>query len=89
VNASGFKVSLLFGGSSKERIGGKSRPRAIFLNPQHSNGCQRGEGEQREFSDLPRTTFTTLVISAASSLVVKAIRSNGVGQKGFRIIIRT
>ena len=67
-NASGFKVSLLFGGSSKEGIGGKSRLRAIF--------SQRGEGERREFLDLPRTTFTTLVISATSLLVVKAIRSS-------------
>ena len=42
------KFPLLFGGSSKEGIGGKSR-RAIFLNPQYSDGCQRGEREQREF----------------------------------------
>ena len=107
-NASGFKVPLLFGGSSKEGIGGESR-RAIFLNPQYSDGCQRGEREQREFW-TPRTTFTALVISAAPSLVVKAIRplvafhrnkipkptleasllgADGVGQRGFRIIIRT
>ena len=98
---------MLFGGSSKEGIGGKSR-RAIFLNPQYSDGCQRGEREQREFW-TPRTTFTALVISAAPSLVVKAIRplvafhrnkipkptrsisfgADGVGQEGFRIIIRT
>ena len=66
------KFPLLFGGSSKEGIGGESR-RAIFLNPQYSDGCQRGEREQREFW-TPRTTFTALVISAAPSLVVKAIR---------------
>ena len=51
--ASVSAATMLFGGSSKEGIGGKSR-RAIFLNPQYSDGCQRGEGERREFLDPPK-----------------------------------
>jgi hypothetical protein len=45
----------------------------FFSNPQHSDECQREEGEQRDESclDLLRATFTTLVISAASSLLSK------------------
>ncbi len=53
VNASGFKVPLLFGGSSKEGIGGKSCPRAILLNPQHSDGCQRKRESDESFWTSP------------------------------------
>ncbi len=72
--ASSFKVPLLFGGNSKEGIGGNSRPRAIHLSFQILR-IPMGVSVEREsnesYLDLPRATFTSVVISAASSLSSK------------------
>ena len=59
-----LSCDVLFGGSSKKGIGGKSRPHAIFSNPQHSDGCQcqRGEGERREFFGPPPKLLSQLLL---------------------------